>query len=625
MAGNPVPRRRLARAAVGASVLAASIAIAGGTFLSLYDRERGAPTGYDTPWYTWRAKVVAEGGLPALRAVPEAAKPVPARPGYPILAGFLDSTVAVDPPMLALAMPALGATVVALGAGAFARRALREPEWGHVLLGVMVGASVNVTLTAVGHVDTLVVQGLAMAAAVTALTAAEGEKGGTATALLVGGAALVHWAFMAVVLALLAAAALAVLAQSRGPGREVSSTPAGRLGVVAGAAAVAAAATLALTGFDVAGPSVPAGLFAARLAQEAPRYAFPIIGSLAVAGALLFVTARAPERRRALTVAILWAASSAAAVVTMMFVELPAHRILAFALGIPLLAGAAVAAAARWLGGLRFAALAGIAASLVLLGAIVGTVAKARDVWRPVNPRRAVQYEQVRAAAAYIETVGSSKPVVYVIDPAVWRANPRIRPQFDVIRAGVPVDQYPRTHVYLGGASALLAGDPTFRSGDPAFNEASRTQWEEVRGILLEDPIVLSLEGFVRPAGRDPRGVVVAPGVQLLRGPSPKGPLPRDPPPPSVWSVGAAAGRALLLLAAVGSGWVTGLVRAGWTVRASLAPALGVAVVVVSGVVAGRIGVDGSSARPWVAAVAAGVGWTVAWGVRRRSSRSGIC
>jgi hypothetical protein len=624
--GRSEVRRKGVRALAVALLLAATVAIAGGTFLSLYDGG-GTPTGFDTPWYIWRAKLVSEQGLPALARMAETAKPLPSRPGYPVLAGFFHSVAGVDPFLLALAMPALGAAVVGLGAGAFALRGLNEPRWAHILLGAAAGASVNVALTAVGHVDTLVVQGLAVAAAVTALSAAGGNPGRAATVLLVAAAALVHWPFAALFVAIVAALALLLVPGSvagLGDHPRAELRPAARLAILVAACAAAGVVALTVAGWNLLAPTAPSGVFAARFGSDVPQYIFPVAGPLAAAGAALVLTARPPERRWSLLLAILWAASAAAASVAMLFGEVAVHRILAFALGIPLLAGAAVAAALRWLGALRPPAVASVAGAVVLVAAIAATVAAAREAWRPVTGARAEQYRQVGAAGRYVTAIGGSRPVVYVVDPGRWRPNPGVRPQFDVIRAGVPVSQFARSQVYLGTESNLLAGRPTLRPGDADFNEVSRARWPAVRGLLDDNPVVLSLDGLVRPAGRDAGGSAIAPGVRVVQGPRLRT-MPAPSPSPEIWAVGAAAARVLLVLALVGSGWAAGLLDGGWVVRASMAPALGAAVLVVCGVVAGRLGLGGPSARPSMVVAAAALGWGVALTIRRQRHRRAVC
>jgi hypothetical protein len=148
------------------------------SYLTLYDDRPLIPAGADTPWYVWRAEVVAEGGLSALsEAVPpthtEVGRVQPFRAGYPIVAGFLDSLGGVSPRELAYALPGLMGVLAALGAGAYAVAAARESRCAFPIYAVVVGASVNIVLTSVSHADNLIVSAVSVSAAAAALAAAD--------------------------------------------------------------------------------------------------------------------------------------------------------------------------------------------------------------------------------------------------------------------------------------------------------------------------------------------------------------------------------------------------------------------------------------------------------------------
>src|ERR687891_345675 len=82
---------RLQRVLTAAAVLMIPLIVVGASFLSLYRHRPAIPAGADTPWYVWRAEVVAGAGISALaEAVPathtEVGRVQPYRAGYPIVA-----------------------------------------------------------------------------------------------------------------------------------------------------------------------------------------------------------------------------------------------------------------------------------------------------------------------------------------------------------------------------------------------------------------------------------------------------------------------------------------------------------------------------------------------------------
>ncbi|HJV03908.1 MAG TPA: hypothetical protein VJ868_01475 [Actinomycetota bacterium] len=604
------PRRQNLHPIVGAALVLISAALVAGTFLSLHRPEEGAPPGFDTPWYVWRANVVTAEGLEGLQAIPSVSRPPEIRPGYPVLAGFLDDVAGAPPFALAFALPAIMATIVGLGAGALAVRCLREPGWTHPLFAVAVGASVHVALTAVGHVDALVVDGLAMAAAATSVIAARAGPAAVATAILLAAAAVVHWVFVSLFLAILLGLAVLQVPRSiraRRDGEAFLGTPSARLVALVAGTALISLGCLALAGSGIVPPQLRPGAPAVKLARHLSAYPLAVTGPLAIVGVALLITARAAVRARSLLLAGLWAATAVAAVVAQVATDadLPAHRILAFALGIPILAAAAVAAGARGLAGRGW--MGGIAAAAIVLSAMAGAIVTTRSAWPAPGEGRRDQYAQAWVAGRYVAEVAPGRPVVYPVMLRRWRPNPEVRPHSDVIRAALPADQIPRAFLYVGTVRDLLAERPTVRPGHPRFNALSRQRWEMVRGVL-DDAVILALDGFVR--GGAVRGEVVGPGVRVVRGPSPpSGRIRGEPPVPSLASLVAITARVLLVLAVVGLGWTGALVPSGWMARVSLAPALGIGMLILIGILAGRLHVDGPLGRVVLTVTAAAIGW----------------
>src|SRR5438309_1602404 len=124
------------------------------------------PVGYDTAKYVWRANLVDAEGTPALAGSAQSPLHVNAdRPGYPVLIALLHAVTRVRPFDLTFVLPAVVASVIGLGAGAFALRVLREPPWAFAVYTIVVGASVNVALVAIGYADTLLAAAVLLAAA----------------------------------------------------------------------------------------------------------------------------------------------------------------------------------------------------------------------------------------------------------------------------------------------------------------------------------------------------------------------------------------------------------------------------------------------------------------------------
>lgn len=619
-------RRPLLRGTAALLLLLVSVIVVGAAFVSLYDDpEATAYTGSDTPWYVWRARLVAGHGLDALPgAEPDPFRAQAHRAAHPLVASVLDSA-GVDPERLAYALPAVIGVMAGLAAGALAVRALREPMWAFPVYGVVVGASLNMTIIAVGRTDTLLMAGLTVAAAATALVAAEGRGGAAAPVLLLAAAAAVHWPFALLFSAVLLGLALVLLPGSVAAwrhGASPGSTPSARLGLVLGGGAAGAAAALALA---PAAPAPPRG--GVRLVRLLEEYG-PRFGGLALVPALGAVALAFPAdagRRRGLLLAVLWAGTAVVAVAALLagFV-VPAHRILPFALGIPILAAAAVTGLGRLLSRIPPRVVGRAVAVAAVSAALVGSLAVARSGWELWPQGRGQELAEARAAGRYLSAVGGDRPVVFVVD-----LPGRLRGAFHTIRSVLPEDALLRSYAYVGTVENLLAGRPTLRTdGDnvDVYNANSLNHWQGVRRVLQDDPMVLSLAAFHRGRpDRDPEGTPVAPGVLVVRGPVPDDlpPLSSEPQPvPPSAEIGRSAATALLLLFGVGLGWAFGLVPGGWLPRLGVAPALGMAVLILSGLLGSRLGLAGPGSWLWVAAAAAALGWApVAAAAMRRRGR----
>ena len=356
-----------------------------------------------------------------------------------------------------------------------------------------------------------------------------------------------------------------------------------------------------------------------KLIREAPLYRFSLLGPAMAGGAVAM--ALPPERRRvrALALTVVWASTAGVAVILVRFVLDPpyqlfgltiaAHRYLAYALGIPVLAAAALAGVARLATRIPPRPVGAVIAAAVVVAGLVASLALAREAWRDPPPAREDQLEQARAAGRYLAGVEQPRPAVFVLQPGPhWKPNPNGRPMFDLIRAALPGEWITRSHIYVGETRDLLRGRPSRRPGDARYDRVSRAVWNDLRPHMEEDPIILVLESVNRGADRSSPGTPLAPGVEVVRGPAPRaGPAPA-PAGPSIGRLVGITALALALLFAVGLGWSAGLVPAGWLVRAAAAPALGASVLILGGLLAARIG---------LIAVAAVLGWLALGGPGR--------
>lgn len=214
------------------------------------------------------------------------------------------------------------------------------------------------------------------------------------------------------------------------------------------------------------------------------------------------------------------------------------------------------------------------------------------------------QLAQVAAAGRYLEHTDEPGPVVFVVE---GRSLAR---QDHIIRAGLPAELIPRALLYLGEAANLFEGRPTF-TGDPKADAGATGSWAQVAPIFDERTTVLQLSTFQRRQGPAAVGVEVAAGVRVLQGPSIGAPIP-IPPQETVGPVVLvlSALGILLLIAAVGSGWSTWVVRATLLPRLGLAPAFGFAALVLSGLFVDRLGFHLGGPPGVVALVTAGMlGW----------------
>lgn len=320
----------------------------------------------------------------------------------------------------------------------------------------------------------------------------------------------------------------------------------------------------------------------------------------------------------------MWLLVSAAGVLLVAVIpRLPGHRTLLLGIPAPMLGTLALAGVAYEVTRrIRRAGAMGTAArALVVASAVAITLGSTVSTHRLLENEARADLPGVNAGpaavASYLQAIEDGRPVVIVIDPPgaagirFWKARQ------NTVRSLAPDDVFLDVVTYLGDERLLLRGAPTRRTGDRLFDLASDRTWPSVRDRLAEDPIVLVVRPWVTDTvwERVTRSAALAsPLVAVVRGPLPERALPTIT--ATELTRGAAAwriGLLVLVLGVAGGGWsLLALRRRGSVVDVfGIAPALGVAVVVLVGLPVTLVGGDPGGA--WGLGIVAGV-TAVGWG-----------
>ena len=608
-------------------------AIALGTlYLLPYLRgEATDPFGFDTPHYLWRANLVHAFGLDALSSIPVPfLNPNVDRPGFPVLASIIQTAKGPSPGMLLFVLPAVAAIAIGGAAGAFAVEVLDEPKWSFPLYAILVGSSLAVVQTASGSLDNLTADSVALAAAVVALIAASGRRGVIAGGILVAAALLIHWiiaVLMMVLLGLLASILVPASIDRREAGARLRDTPSGRLVAVLGSGSVIALLGLSTNWTELHSPQIGRSRITGKVAARIPSLHLWLTIPLATAGAAcLWWLRRSTLRRWGCLFLGCWTAVLAVGASAFWIMDgrrIPLYRVAEFVLAVPILCAAVVVAAPRLAGDRRWLR---VAIGVVLAVTSVTVSLRLADAaWRNESSiMDPVTSAEVDAAVTYVHTVPVDRPIIFVVSASGFTASDR------VIRAELPGELIGRVRTFVGAGSDLLAGRP------PSFGQNFDVQrsWDGVKDLLHEDYVAIWLSSLNRFADAPAGARSIAPGVKVVRGPDPTvahhlsvaG-------APSQGELARAAVTALAILLIVGLGWSAALVDADWLARLGLAPAFGVAALVLGGVIGARLGWSLAGASGSVMfAVLATTGWLIVgveavvgrYRARRRSADSRV-
>jgi hypothetical protein len=601
------------------SVIGAAIAIVFVAVLLLlpYGGREDPGLSYDTPYYVWRTRAVTAEGVDVLTTIPTGA--VPERPGVPVLGSLLGAVTGTDAMTFTVVLRAIAAVAIGLAAGAMAVEVLREPRWAFAVFVVGLGASAAVVGTAVGSLDQLLVDVPLVAAAAAAPLVAVGRRGTLAVGVLFGTAAATHWVFAGLFLLLLAGVALALLPGSLTSHRAGASwtvTPSGRLLRLVLVAAAAAVVTLLIL------PALPHRLPPAigdrgnllRLGA----YELWLVLPLAALGFVLTFRRSDGSRRAALTLLGLWAATVPVAMVVSAVLPTPIKlfRVAPFALGIPALVTLCLVTIVKGAGS-RFGRTGAVLGTVVLAGGLLwasGSSVSSFDEAAAASIRD--RMTQARIAGRYLEGISmAGRPVVFVT-----AGNPRLLDR--IVRSAVPSDVIRDTWVFVGRPDDLAIGGPVDDPDRPRITEVAQkwwaAAWPDPPRVLRRDPIVIQ----IGPPGQIDQGIELGPGVAVIDGPEPS-PSFEPPPPFGVGWVGSltATGLGLGVLALTGGGWAMALLDVSRLAAFGLAPAFGVATLVLVGTAASRLGLPLGGSRGIGAVLAtAAAGWAVSLLLARTAS-----
>jgi hypothetical protein len=589
------------------------------------ERELVVPSGADIPSHLWRVRLVTAQGLDALfTSAPLTIQTNPDRLGLPILGSIL-SGLGVSPWRLMYINAAVAGAVVAASAWAFARTVI-EPRWAGPIYGLAVVTSISFALTSRAYLDNALAEGLMLAVATAALLAAAGRGATLAGVVLLAGTLVMHWptgTLFVAVLTLFTVGLLPSALADRRAGKPLRSTSAARVGAIAvGGLGVGGVPLLFAPGANTPTQG-PGTLFRINVVRLLPAYRLNVKLPLAAVGAaaLALLDPKGPRRRALLLYAVWLLPLGIAALAYERGRPIPLMRFFGTALAIPLLGAAAftalIALASR-ISGVRVldAVLALLAVGLVA-AALWGSALTAYDnVNNTTTSVTSIELEPIRAANAFIAQVRPPSAVFVVDGPT--RSFRRLR----MLARGTLVD---RIHVFPGTPTQLFVRAK--KPGGPSPDEISDQGFGGRKAVIEADAIAAMREPgavalVLRPyfsdydrVAKDPRNVEIADGVLLLR-PSSRPPIVRTTPlsPPPTSALVRATLIAFAALFAAGSGWSFALLRQSWELRLALAPAMGMAVLVLVGSALGLAGLPtghrpglliwfGVTAAGWVAAL----------------------
>ena len=448
-ARRPVGARRWIGPILSGLLLLALVAVVGRIYLEPYLADPARfPHGIDTPGYVFRTRVVHDVGLNALESFGE-------RPGHPIVASILRDVSGANPLDFARVNPAVFAIAIGAAGAALGVASAGERRWVSVAVGVGLAASPFVALTAIGYASNLLLDVFAVAAVALAIRVGTGQKGAAAVILLIGAAAIAHWLFAIGLVLLLGAYAAGVFVWGWARQRrseEPRTTHHARLLIVVVLGAVLGVLVLrAAPELPHKVPSPQQDAAATKIATRLPFMKLAISIPLAGAGAaIMLFSGRAASRRTAVPLTM-WASAAPLGLFAWKVLDMTVpHRIVPFALGVPLLIVLGAGATRAWTDarasrpdGASWVT-AGAVVSAVLVLASAGWLARLGwETWSADQPIgfTPAQMDQAATLAAYLETIPPETRVVVPVGSGVWRP-------LRALQVTLPIERYETVDIW---------------------------------------------------------------------------------------------------------------------------------------------------------------------------------
>jgi hypothetical protein len=317
---------------------------------------------------------------------------------------------------------------------------------------------------------------------------------------------------------------------------------------------------------------------------------------------------------------------------------LPAHRFLAFALAVPILGILGVLTIGRLVAGRpdrpNRRARIGLGVAFVTI-VIAVSAAASYTAWEDQPTWARMDRDKVTQAAlagAYLDHVGAppEEPFVFVLDDRGPNPDAYVGLMTHMIRASIPAERLRALHIFVGDPEDFLARRPS-TDGNGQHDRVSERFLENLEPLLDQRPITFVAAALndhswgpwieAHPESRIGSDVAIVQGPrveELLDVP----PIAIGPLPGYQWVL--FGGGIAILYGLIGLGWTLALLgsRLRRFEALAVAPAVGLAAIVLGGIVADRLGVRLIGVPGALVSIGAGaLGWAALPLMRRRARR----
>jgi hypothetical protein len=574
------------------------------------------PIGPDGPVYAWRASYASVAGI---------ADAPGGRPGILAILLTFGGVFSLDPVETVMLLGPVVAVAVGL-----AGSALLEASLGPGLLRAAAGAAMTAAFAAYlagGWLSNIVLTATFLGALAVLARAERSWRPVLAAAGLLGAATLTHPLFATVAFSILVVLIVSLvpgaLARARA-GEALRGTDAFRISTASlGGAAVGMLGLLPTLGaITVPGDTSQDGFlrrhgsadllrdrYRERFSGDLTRAAVPLAAGAALAAAGWWYRGPStPGRRYLLRVLVAWAVVAVVGLVVLALTGWgPPYRLLAFSFFVPL--------AAAW--GLD--EIAARRRGLAVVGALVAgafVIASMYGWYRQAPNVSQDDIVDVRRVGRAVASLPSETPAVILVESDQPAAAFHITRMANLLRMGLPPDRLLGTVVAVGSPSDFRAGRPTL-TGDREHDLVARAYLREA-AHLRETAALVVVERFNPQAFPEATriGRQVLPGVVVVgaeQAPSSDVTRDRIPGLDGLELILLSAGT-IALLTLLGAGWARWALP-GLTARTaiSLAPAAGLAVTVLAGLLADLFGAaPGGAVSLAVTGAGGGAGYLLA-------------